>query len=195
MEKIYHLLANQGITPNQHYVLWCIRDGISPGMVNIAMEMRVLTPDWIQEGKLTGKSLSLLMEIDEMNRDKKAKNDKELLGENYLAKMEHYREIFPDIKLPTGKYAREAVKNLEVGFRWFFKNHEYDWNTVFKAAEKYVNEYRDKNWEFMRTSKYFIKKQEKNGDTSSDLANYCEMVVTGGGDNDADNFHFTEKVV
>lgn len=194
MEKIYQQLSQAGITPNQHYVLWCIRAGISPSMVNITMEMRAMGQEWLDGTTLTGKALSLLMETDENFKDKKAKNDKELLGDFYEKKIEEYRLMFPEIRLPTGKYAREASKNLEVNFRWFFKIHNYDWDTVFKATQKYLDEYREKNWEFMRTSKYFIKKQEKNGDTTSDLANYCQMIVSGEGDKDANNFPFEEKV-
>lgn len=195
MEKIYQKLSSQGITPNQVYVLWSIREGLSPSMVNTTMEMRSMGPDWVSGNTLTGKALSLLMEIDENFKEKKAKNDADLMGPDFKLKIAQYREVFPDVKLPSGKYARDAAKNLEVNFRWFFKTHEYDWDTVLKATQKYIDEYRDKNWEYMRTSKYFIKKQEKNGDTTSDLANYCEMIVTGDGDRDADNFHFSEKVV
>ncbi len=194
MEKIYQVLAARGLNPNQLYVLWSIREGLSPSMVNIAMEMRVMGPEWLNGGALTGKALSLLMEIDENFKEKKAKNDSDLMGPDFKQKIENYRGIFPEVKLPSGKYARDANKNLEVNFRWFFKTHEYDWETILKATQKYTDEYRDKNWEFMRTSRYFIKKQEKNGDTTSDLANYCEMVVSGGGDNDSTGYNFEEKV-
>ena len=110
-----------------------------------------------------------------------------------MKRVNEYREIFPDIKFPSGKYARDAAKNLEVNFRWFFKSHDYDWDTIMKATTKYIDEYSAKNYDYARTSKYFIKKSEKDGSVTSDLANYCEMVVTGGGESDA--FYFPENVV
>jgi len=193
MEKIFQRLLKEGITPNQHYVLWCIREKISPSMVNIHLEMRGLNGEYVIDNLLTGKALSLLIEIDENFKDKKAKNDVDLMGSDHMVKINEYREIFPDLKLPSGKYARDAAKNLEVNFKWFFKNHEYDWNTIMEATKKYIYEYEQKSYNYMRTCKYFIKKQEKDGSITSDLANYCDMVIKGTGD--TDHFHFSEKVV
>ena len=194
MEKIFQRLLKEGITPNQLYVLWSMREKISPTGVNIPLEMRGLTGDYITVGnELTAKALSLLIEIDENFKEKKAKNDQELMGADHMKKIEEYRLLFPDLKLPSGKYARDATKNLEVNFRWFFKTHEYDWETIMKATGKYIDEYSHKNYDYMRTSKYFIKKQERDGSITSDLANYCEMIVTGGGE--TDEFYFSEKVV
>ena len=194
MEKIYQLLSARGLTPNQAYVLWSIREGLSPSMINVAMELRAMGQEWADGTNLTGKALSLLMEIDENFKEKRAKNDSDLMGPEFKTKIEQYRVLFPEVKLPSGKYARDASKNLEVNFRWFFKTHGYDWDTILKATEKYIGEYQEKNWEFMRTSKYFIKKQEKNGDTTSDLANYCELIVRGEGESEPDRPVFKEKV-
>ena len=192
MEKIFQTLVKEGITPNQLYVLWCIREKISPSMINIHLEMRGLS-EYVDGTSLTGKALSLLIEIDENFKDKKAKNEKDLMGSDHMKKIDEYCEIFPDLKLPSGKYARDAAKNLEVNFKWFFKNHEYDWNTIMEATKKYIYEYEQKSYNYMRTCKYFIKKQEKDGSITSDLANYCDMVIKGTGD--TDHFHFSEKVV
>lgn len=170
-----------------------MREKVSPSMVNIHLEMRGLQGEYVIDNLLTGKALSLLIEIDEEFKDKKAKNDKDLMGTDHMAKINEYREIFPDLKLPSGKYARDAAKNLEVNFKWFFKNHEYDWNTIMEATKKYINEYQSKNYEYMRTCKYFIKKQEKDGSITSDLANYCDMTIKGSGT--TDEFIFPENVV
>lgn len=193
MEKIYQKLSSIGLSPNQLYVLWSIREGLSPTMVNIAMEMRVMGSEWINGNTLTGKALSLLMEIDENFKEKKAKNDSDLMGPEFKKKIEEYRLIFPEEPIPDGRRLRDSVKNLEVNFRWFFKNHEYDWDTILKATKKYIDEFRSRNWEYVRGSKYFIKKQDKTKDITSDLSNYCELVVTGGGDEDT-GYKFEEKV-
>ena len=190
MEKIYHRIAKDGISPNQLYVLWSIREGIAPIGVNIAMEMRMLGQDWLDGNKLTGKAVSLLIDVDENFKDKKAKSDLVLMGKDYKEKIAEYRLIFPDTKLGSGKYARDSVKNLEPCFKWFFKNNEYTWETIMEATKKYMDEQDPK---YMRTSKYFIKKSDKSGDVSSDLANYCEMLISGEGS--TDSHHFSEKVV
>jgi len=193
MEKIFQRLMIAGITPNQYYVLWCMREKLQPSMINIHLERRGLGDDWLDGDLLTGKATSLLIEIDENFKDKKAKNDKELMGPDHMKKIEEYRELFPEGKIPSGKYARDAVKNLEVNFKWFFKIHEYDWETILKATKRYVNEYRQKNYDYMRTSKYFIKKQEKDGSITSDLASYCDMIIKGTGE--AEQFVFPDNVV
>ena len=193
MEKIFQKLMIAGITPNQYYVLWCMREKLQPSMINIHLERRGLGDDWLDGDLLTGKATSLLIEIDENFKDKKAKNDKDLMGPDHMKKIEEYRELFPEGKIPSGKYARDAVKNLEVNFKWFFKIHEYDWETILKATKRYVNEYRQKNYDYMRTSKYFIKKQEKDGSITSDLASYCDMVIKGTGE--AEQFVFPDNVV
>lgn len=195
MEKIYQKLRASGLNPNQLYVLWSIRENLSPSMVNIAMEMRAMGSEWIDNNTLTGKALSLLMEIDETFKDKKAKNDVELMGKDWKEKIAEYRLIFPDRKLQSGKHARDTVKNMEPCFRWFFNNHDFDWETIFKATRKYCQEYMSPNDKYHQTSKYFIRKVEA-GIASSNLGNYCEMIVTGGGDDGGEDIiHFPTKVV
>src|SRR3989304_2666347 len=156
MEKIFQRLNKERLTPNQWYVLFCAREKIAPSGVNIYLELRGLVPEWIEDSVPTARALSLLMDIDDEFKGKIPKKDEELMGKNYMDSIKKYRDMFPVGKLPSGKYARDSMKNLEGHFRWFFKNFEYDWDTVFKATEKYVSEYRDDSYKFMRTSKYFI---------------------------------------
>lgn len=101
------------------------------------------------------------------------------MGKGYKENVNKYKEMFPNIKLPNGKPARSATGNLEKTFRWFFENFDYSWETIFKASGYYVNKYQKVEWKFMRTSQYFIKK-----DGLSDLADFCEIVLTGGDDDE-----------
>ena len=103
----------------------------------------------------------------------------------------NYNEIFPSKKLPSGKLARVNVQNLIPAFRWFVDNFEYDWETILKATERYVNEYALKGYKFMQTSQYFIRKQQSDRTWSSELANYCQLMVDG----EDEDFHFKENVV
>jgi hypothetical protein len=100
---------------------------------------------------------------------------------------------FPAKKLGSGKYARTNVKNLESGFRWFFENYDYTWETILKATRKYVLEYSMKNYEYMRTSQYFIRKQGSDKSFESDLATYCDMLNYEGPSEEQDIFR--EKIV
>ena len=116
----------------------------------------------------------------------------QLMGKKFNLKLNEYREIFPAGKLPSGKPARVNVKSLENSFRWFFENYDFSWDEIMHAAKMYVNEYRDKNYMYMKTSQYFIAKEGKNKVKSSDLADYCDMIRDGV---QPEEDHFKEKVV
>ena len=81
---------------------------------------------------------------------------------------------------------------METGFRWFFSTYEYDWKTIIEATKKYVQEYEMKNYEYMRTSQYFIRKQNPDKSFESDLATYCDMIQDGS--SNEENI-FREKIV
>ena len=106
--------------------------------------------------KSTSKSVE---ELNSYFRKSKKKTSKDLMGNNFDVYIKKYNSIFPVKKLGSGKYARTNLKNLEAGFRWFFDTYDYDWKVILEATSKYVEEYRLKNYEYMRTSQYFIRKQ------------------------------------
>ena len=122
----------------------------------------------------------------------KKKTSQDLMGSNFVASIEAYVEIFPNKKLSSGKYARVNAKNLEAPFRWFFETYDYDWETVLKATEKYVDEFSIRNFEFMRTAQYFIRKQGIDKTYESDLANYCDIIING---SDEEQVYFKERIV
>jgi hypothetical protein len=100
----------------------------------------------------------------------------DLLGEDYQNNIDAYINLFPTSKLPSGKYARGNKKNIQENFMWFFQEYDYEWDVILKATAIYIEEYFKKNYEFMRTAMYFIKKL-KDGTAESELANYCDIVV------------------
>ena len=74
----------------------------------------------------------------------------------------------------------------------FFENYDYDWSVVLKAAEKYVSEYMVMNYQYMRTSQYFIRKQNIDKTWDSDLANYCELIINK---SDEDVVFIKERII
>ena len=58
----------------------------------------------------------------------------------------------------------------------------------------YINQYEEKDYMYMKTSQYFICKQDKNKVKHSELADYCDMIRDGVTEMDT-NGHFKEKVV
>jgi hypothetical protein len=195
MKEIFKKLADNGITPNAFYILDCIKEGIVPNTyVKASLEVtRLIRDNWLtQDLELTDKSIIFTTEIDGYFKKAKKKTSTDLLGHNFMQNIEAYVHIFPNKKLSSGKYARVPAKNLESGFRWFFENYDYDWETIFQATQKYVGEYESKNYEYMRTAQYFLRKQNVDKSWDSDLATYCEYLK----DNpDDEQVYFGELIV
>ena len=179
MEEIFNKLIKAELTPNSFYVLYSIYNKIKPHIyVNSNLEVAKLKQEnWLEEDlSLSNKSTIFISEIDSFFKKAKKKTTKDLLGDNFTNNIKTYVEIFPNRKLSSGKYARVNPKNLENSFRWFFENYEYDWDMIFKATKKYIYDYSLKNYEYMRTSQYFIRKQNIDKTYDSELADYCNMI-------------------
>jgi hypothetical protein len=196
MTEIFNRLIKKSLTPNSLYVLYCIQNKLSVNkFVNSSLEIqRLKSEDWLKNDlTLTGKSLIFMEELNSFFRKSKKKTSKDLLGDNFTLYIKMYNDAFPAKKLGSGKYARTNVKNLETAFRWFFENYDYTWDTVMNATKLYVQEYQLKNYEYMRTSQYFIRKQNNSDKTfESDLANFCEQFLNG---EDTTEEIFREKIV
>ncbi len=195
MTDIFTRLIQEGLTPNTYYVLHCIREKIVPHKsVNKELECKRLQTDhWLTENlELTSKSLIFMEEINGYFKRTKKKTSQDLMGQDFVRNIEKYVEVFPNKKLSSGKYARVNAKNLEAPFRWFFETYDYDWEEIFKATEKYVDEFSIRRYEFMRTAQYFIRKQNIDKSFESDLATYCEIIRSG---DDEEQVYFSEKVV
>ena len=195
MTDIFTRLIQEGLTPNTYYVLHCIREKIVPHKtVNKELECKRLQIDnWLTENlELTSKSLIFMEEINGYFRRTKKKTSQDLMGQDFVRNIEKYVEIFPNKKLSSGKYARVNAKNLEAPFRWFFETYDYDWDIIFKATERYVDEFSVRRYEFMRTAQYFIRKQNIDKTFESDLATYCEIIRNG---DDEEQVYFSERVV
>ena len=179
MEEIFNKLIEKELTPNNFYVLYCIKNNTKPNnFVSSSLAVTKLKQEgWLDENlQLTSKSIIFTTEIDGYFKKAKKKTTKDLLGDNFTNNIKTYVEIFPNRKLSSGKYARVNPKNLENSFRWFFENYEYDWDMIFKATKKYIYDYSLKNYEYMRTSQYFIRKQNTDKTYDSELADYCNMI-------------------
>ena len=191
MEEIFNRLIKEDLSPNTYYVLHCIKEKIVPNQfVNAALESNRLQKDnWITEDlQLTAKSHIFMEEINGFFRKSKKKTSRDLMGDEFSQKILEYVNIFPNKKLSSGKYARVNPKNLESTFRWFFETYDYDWNTIISATERYVDEYSLKNYEFMRTAQYFVRKQNMDKSFDSDLATYCDLKQSGYDDDNYDVF-------
>lgn len=172
MKKLFTSIIDARLNPNQLYVLYCIHNGLEARFVNIHLEMRALKLlEYIDKNnKPTPQGILVLNDL-----CKEKDQDKVITKEMIL----EYQEMWPNIKLGSGKYARGDKKNLDTAFKWFLKTYDYSWQTILKATALYLDEYEAKNWEYMRTSQYFIRKAGSDKSIMSDLADYCSLIESG----------------
>jgi len=184
LQIFFDTLIQEKITPNQFYFMYCINTKVSPIGLNIHAEIRALeTEGWYLDNKLTKKALDLI---------------NKLVGESStedaaISNIEKYNNLFPKKKLPSGKFARTNSKNLENAFKWFANNFDYSWDFILKATAAYVDEYEKKNYMYMQTSQYFIRKQMSDKSWGSELANWCSAIESG--EDLSDDGYFKQNVV
>ena len=196
MWELFQMMLKNNLTPNQVLLLFGIKQGVSlPQVTNddkLALEKLGFLI--LENGKYTmsAEAKSLIVHLDNYFTKAKKKTDAQLMGQDFVDKINIYREVFPNIKLPSGKPARVNVKMLSESFRWLFETYDYTWEQIIKATKMYVNEYRDAQYMYMQTSQYFICKQDKHKVKSSTLADYCDMIRDGV---ETESKHFKENVI
>lgn len=177
MKNLFDKITEKGLNPNQLYLLYCIKECYEPENINVYVDARALkSMGYIdKELFLTDSGKALLEEIGSIIKSKPVK--KTIVVDDDLVTA--YLELWPKIKLPSGKYARSDKKNIANNLKWFMENHPYGSETILKATAAYIDEYAAENYKFMRTSQYFIRKTDNDKNISSELANYCDMLENG----------------
>jgi len=179
-EWINYLIKN-GITPNQYYLLLSLQESVQALYLNTQVELRILkNSGWLDEqNHLTKKAEALLDDVESTFSKKVTRKRRFQLGDEHLQRINEYRELFPKGKLPSGKYARDNIKELLTNFSWFFETYpEYGWDVILQATKEYVESFGE-GFMYMQTSKYFIKKEDKNKVITSGLATACDAIMEG----------------
>lgn len=182
-KELFDLIAKYNLNPNQYYLLACMKDNIQTKKINVTLELQALIyNEYVIVTKddkiiITSKGAKVINQVEGLFKKLARNGAQEIMGEEYESKIKEYNETFPAVKLPTGKYARTNIGNLKNAFKWFFSAYDYSWDTILEATQRYVDEYELSGYKYMRTSQYFIRKQDTDKSYSSDLATYCEMVL------------------
>jgi hypothetical protein len=169
------------ITPNQLYLLDCYRERIKPTLINVDAELNICKVKGLidEENNITRIGEVILTEHETFLTKVKKKVTKEVLGEDFIERVNEYREAWPKKRLPSGELARQSAQELKDKFVWFFKTYpEYDWDLVLDATDYYNIIYERKRYQYMVTSSYFIKKTNpQSKETTSKLADYCQELL------------------
>ena len=164
------------------YILDCCHSKIRPNnIVQIDAEYSICQAKGFidDKGGLTPLGLKVLNEWETYLVKRKKKIAEDVLGPDVLERVKEYREAWPAKRLPSGELARQSVNELKDKFIWFFKTYpEYDWDLVLDATDYYNIVYERKNYQYMVTSSYFIKKTNPvTKETTSKLADYCQELL------------------
>lgn len=192
MIELFNKMLNEGLTPNQCYLLFSISNKITPNAYSKQDYKTLIDLGYIKDKQITAKAKSFIDTLNNYFKVNKKKTTAKLLGKDSVDKIASYREIFPPGKLPSGVPSRNNVKILTENFRWFFSEYDYSWEEIIKATKMYVNEYRLNDYMYMQNSQYFISKQDKHKVKTSKLADYCDMIRDG---ITTEENHFKERVV
>jgi len=197
MKEFYEFLNNNELTPNAHYILYCMVYNLPIKGVSYTSEQYKLSlAGFLTEHRsedsgmfytITTKAAHVVHESEVYICNlKTVKKVNKVAYQDWEEKIKQYNEMFPKGKRPgsTTSY-RTNPKELYDKFKWFFQEYpEYDWDLVLKATAKYVEVFDDSNdYTYMQSSKYFIKKDDKNRVTTSTLSTHCYNIVEG---NDVD---------
>ena len=174
------------------YLLWCLQNNVKPLNINAHTEVRKLKGRGLlsSSNKITPLGIEALSSLSMPASSVPSVVKENDITDDFITK---YVELFPKMKLPSGKPARADRRNLKANFLWFFKKYNYTWETVLKATAYYIDEFESKNYMYMRNSQYFISKMNPDKSRDSELANYCSLIVSG--DYEETSNPFSEKVV
>jgi|7_EtaG_2_1085326.scaffolds.fasta_scaffold01674_4 hypothetical protein len=201
MLELLQKIIKKNITPNQLLLLYALDDSLSFPQINPHLEVKglkregyiVMNEDMESGCEITESGRKIMIDFNNYFIKAKKITSIQLMGKSYTVAVQNYREMFPKMKLPSGKPARVNIKTLIDCFRWFFTNYNYSWEEIYKATRRYLNEYEDNNYMYMKTSQYFIVKTLPTKEKVSDLADYCDMIREGVEEDD--NSPFKERVV
>lgn len=195
MKDFYDYLDSVDVTPNAFHVLWCIANKRRPKSVNAHTELRNLSNNKLitETYIITEDGYRVLKDAEKLFGNGSIIGSTVLISTDLADNITKYLELFPRGKLPSGKSARVNRKDIEKGFKWFFDNYDYSWDTILKATAYYVDTFEKQKFMYMRNSQYFIGKTNPDKTKNSELADYCEIILSGGHEDESDGI--AEKVV
>ena len=193
MKEFYNFLIKNELTPNAHYILYCMVYNIPIVGVSYTSEQYKLSlNDYVNENiaedktifyTITAKATHVIHESEVyICNIKTVKKVNKVDFKDWEDKIKQYNELFPKGKKEGSSISfRTNPKELYEKFKWFFQEYpEYDWDMVLTATEKYIKVFEESNdYTYMQTSKYFIKKDDKNRVTTSTLSTHCYNIVEG----------------
>lgn len=194
MNDFFNFLNENDLTPNGVYVLYNMINNVNAFNVNTYHEQHKLSLNgYLNENydtttesvsySLTKKATDIIKKCNEHFKTSVVKRSKNTIKfEDWQDNIKIFNELFPKGRKQGSTVSfRSTPKELFEKFKWFFAEYpEYDWDLVFKVTSNYIDEFDEQgDYTYMQTSKYFVKKDDKNKVTTSTLANLCFSHLEG----------------
>ena len=188
LRKMFDFLAANSVSPNGLYVLNAMHEKFyHHKYVNLITEQYRLElsghlkKNDVGKYELTNKGLMLIRDSQKFLKSSRT-SKKKVPFEEWKDNIQAFNEMFPKGRRPGSSVGyRTPPKELYSRFAWFFEEYpEYDWDMVLNATEKYVKVFDENNdYTYLQSSKYFIKKDDRNKNTTSTLGSICFMITEG----------------
>ena len=137
MWELLQKILKENITPDQLLLLYSINERISVPQINPKTQVGFLVKQgYVSQHKkddktsytITKDGRSIIRKYDNYFIRAKKKTNIQLMGKDFVDKLEKYRNVFPAGKLPSGTPARQNIRSLETAFRWFFECYDFTWD-------------------------------------------------------------------
>lgn len=194
MRELFDYLAANKVSPNGLFVLHSVYNNYHfDNYINSKTELyRLELSGYVKSEKvdgnakvtITSEGLAVLRQCEKIaGRMPKQKEKKSKIPfEEWASNIEAYNALFPKGRKEGASVSfRTPPKELYERFIWFFaENPTYDWDLVMKAAKQYVEVFEQQgDYTYMQTSKYFIKKEDRNKNVTSTLGSICYNILEG----------------
>jgi hypothetical protein len=193
MKEFFDFLEKYEVTPNGHYILYCMVNDQPIGKINYLHEQHCLSlSEYLRENisedgsvfyTLTQKAIHFVHESEAYICNLPTiKAINKISYKDWEERIKEYNEMFPKGKRRGSSLSfRTNPKELYDRFKWFFTEYpEYDWEMVMNVTKKYVETFETScDYTYMQSSKYFIKKEDRNKTIISTLATMCYNTTEG----------------
>ena len=115
MWELFQQILKEKMTPNQFLILYGIKKSLSLPLPDNKSDVQQLKSLGFieQDGSLSIYANKVIARFENYFIKAKKRTSIQLMGKEFLKRINEYRDIFPAGKLPSGKPARVNVKTLE----------------------------------------------------------------------------------
>lgn len=152
--------------------MFCIKYNLKLVLVNNPTDIKILLNLKYIDGnnQITELGNTLLDNLGVLFKKTKVANSLDLLGNNFLDKINEYKNYFPKNKRSTTNEIKEKFVKL------FIKNPNLKWDDLLNATKLYFSEDREEKYIYKASNFIMV---ERSGINTSPILEYHERILEG----------------